>query len=196
MTTSGSSQHGSRISARACSSFFPSIYHFFIYTMKTIIPVLVVVAGLIGLCPSGRLAAATPDSQPPASAKKVDYKPYPFDTSVVGGAKLDDHAVVFVQDGYEIKVSSMSEEDNYKKNPAPYLAKIKQAYASAKPYPLGTCLVCGMALDNDDITFVYLGRQFKVCGGDEDCYEVFQKDPAKYVQAWDDAAKTVQAPAK
>lgn len=164
--------------------------------MKTIIPALIVVASLIGLCPSGRSAVATPDSQPPASAKKVDYKPYPFDTSVVSGAKLDDHAVVFVQDGYEIKVSSISEEDAYKKNPAPSLAKIKQAYASAKPYPLDTCLVCGMPLDNDDITFVYLGQQFKVCGGDEDCYEVFQKDPAKYVKKLDDAVKQAPAPAK
>jgi len=164
--------------------------------MKATINTLIIVAGLVLLCPLSRSAVPIPDGQTTAPAQKVDYKPYPFDTSIVTGTKFDAHPVVFVQDGYEVKVSVASEEDTVKKTPAPFLAKIKEAYAKAKPYPLDTCLVCGMKLEDDDITFVYLGQQYKVCGGDEDCYEVFQKDPATYVKKLADATKSAQAPAK
>ena len=132
---------------------------------------------------------------PAPEAKKIDYKPYPFAASLVSGAPLSDHPVVWVQDGYEMKVSSADEAASVKQAPAQYLAKIKQAYADAKPYPSDKCLVCTMKLDDDDLVFVYEGRQFKVCG-EEDCYDLFQKDPAKYVKKWDELAAAAKVTAK
>ncbi len=124
----------------------------------------------------------TPTASAEAKVEKIDSKPYPFDTDIVSGAPLPAAPITFVQDGHEVKVASAESAAAWKQNPAGYLAKIDKAYAEAKPYPLDTCLVCGMKLEADDITFVYLGRQIKVCGGDEDCYAVFKKDPAKYLK--------------
>lgn len=137
-----------------------------------------------------------PDMPGMAAPKKVEAKPYPFATSVVSGAALPSQPVVLVQDGFEVKVSSKDEEAAFRKDPAPYLAKIKKAYAEAKPYPLATCLVCDMKLEGDELVFVYEGRQFKVCKDEEDCYALFQKDPAKYVKKWDDAAQAAKPAAK
>jgi len=155
------------------------------HTLPTILGIL----GLLTLCACGQSSAPMADKMPKEAVAKIDYKPYPFHTSVVSDTKLDAQAVVFVQDGYEVKVSNQDEAKTYKKAPAQFLAKIRQAYADAKPYPLSKCVVCDMKLEDDALFFVYEGRQFKVCS-DEDCYQVFQKDPAKYVKLWDVAAKS------
>ena len=54
--------------------------------------------------------------------------------------------------------------------------------ANAKPYPLDTCLVCGMKLSTmgKPFTFVYQGQQIKVCDASEKAD--FEKDPAKYLK--------------
>jgi nitrous oxide reductase accessory protein NosL len=59
--------------------------------------------------------------------------------------------------------------------------------ANAKPYPLDTCLVCGMKLSMMDkpFTFVYQGQQIKVCDAGEKAD--FEKDPAKYMKKLADA---------
>ena len=59
--------------------------------------------------------------------------------------------------------------------------------ASAKPYPLDTCLVCGMKLSMMDkpVTFVYQGQQIKVCDVSEKAE--FEKDPAKYMKKIEEA---------
>ncbi len=59
--------------------------------------------------------------------------------------------------------------------------------ANAKPYPLDTCLVCGMKLsmEGKPVTFVYQGQQIKVCDASEKAD--FEKDPAKYMKKLEDA---------
>ena len=137
--------------------------------------------------PAGLATKATPAK---LELKAFKPYPYPFSTCVVCGMKLDDHAVTLVQGDYEVKFCSQTDADEFKRNPDAYLAKVQQAYRDAKPNPLTTCAVCGMDVDAGFLPFVYEGRQFQVC--DKDCLAEFQKDPAKYVKIWDDAAKTTK----
>jgi YHS domain-containing protein len=134
-------------------------------------------------------ATATTAAATPAA------KPYPFSTSVVSGEKLGDpkSTVTFVQDGYQIRLASAAEEDTFKKTPAMYLAKITDAYKNARPCPMTVCPVMGDQLDDTAYSFVYDGREIKLCC--DSCLDDFQKDPAKYVKMWDDAAAAKAAPA-
>ena len=54
--------------------------------------------------------------------------------------------------------------------------------ANAKPYPLDTCLVCGMKFTPTEkpVMFVYQDQQIKVCDTGEKAD--FEKDPAKYMK--------------
>lgn len=52
--------------------------------------------------------------------------------------------------------------------------------ASAKPYPLKTCIVTDDELDNEPTVFVHEGQQIKLCC--DGCKEDFDKEPAKYLQ--------------
>jgi YHS domain-containing protein len=56
-----------------------------------------------------------------------------------------------------------------------------------KPYPLDTCLVCGMKFDsmNKPYSFVYKGQEIKLCDKSEKAD--FDKDPAKYLKKLADA---------
>jgi YHS domain-containing protein len=59
-----------------------------------------------------------------------------------------------------------------------------------KPYPLKTCLVCGMTLGEmgKPYTFVYKGQEIKVCNESEK--KDFDKAPDKYLKKLaDEAAK-------
>lgn len=61
---------------------------------------------------------------------------------------------------------------------------------TAKPYPLDTCAVCGMKLGEmgKPVTFVYKGREIKVCDTSEQ--KDYLKEPDKYLKQVDaDAAK-------
>jgi YHS domain-containing protein len=146
-----------------------------------------------------QVVASAPAAAPAATAAphkmtsdSTRPKPYPFSTSVVTGDKLPakDGLITFTQDGYEIKAASTSEADAFKKTPDVYLAKIKQAYQDAKPYPLKTCVVMGDDLDDTAYVFVYEGRQFKLCC--DGCLDDFQSNPAKYEKIWDDATAAAQ----
>lgn len=57
-----------------------------------------------------------------------------------------------------------------------------------KPYPLQTCLVCGMKLADmgSPCVFVYQGQEIKVCDKSEKAD--FDKDPGKYMKKLADAA--------
>jgi hypothetical protein len=62
------------------------------------------------------------------------------------------------------------------------------------PYPLDICAVCGMKLGEmgeKPYTFVYQGREIKVCDKSEEAD--FKKDPAKYLKEIDDAAAKAKA---
>ena len=56
-----------------------------------------------------------------------------------------------------------------------------------KPYPLDTCLVCGMKLDSmgKPYSFVYQGQEIKLCDKSEKAD--FDKEPAKYMKKLQDA---------
>ena len=56
-----------------------------------------------------------------------------------------------------------------------------------KPYPLDTCLVCGMKLGSmgDPYVFVHQGQEIKVCDKSEQA--AFDKDPQKYLKKLADA---------
>jgi nitrous oxide reductase accessory protein NosL len=64
------------------------------------------------------------------------------------------------------------------------------------PYPLKTCAVCGMKLGDmgsKPYTFVYQGREIKVCDKSEEAD--FKKDPKKYLKDIDDAVAKAKAKA-
>jgi YHS domain-containing protein len=56
-----------------------------------------------------------------------------------------------------------------------------------KPYPLDTCLVCGMKLGamGTPYVFVYKGQEIKICDKSEKAD--FDKDPDKYMKKLADA---------
>ncbi len=144
--------------------------------------------GMDGSMPMNSMGHAGTAAAVPAKLVFQLYKPYPypFSTCVVCGMPLGADAITFVEGDYQVKVCSAADQEVFRKNPDTYLAKIKQAYSAAKPNPLTTCAVCGMTIDGGFLPFVYEGRQFQVC--DTDCLAEFQKDPAKYVKVWDEAA--------
>jgi nitrous oxide reductase accessory protein NosL len=59
--------------------------------------------------------------------------------------------------------------------------------ANAKPYPLKTCLVCGMALGSmgNPYVFVYQGQQIKLCDASEKA--IFNRNPEMYMKKIADA---------
>ncbi len=140
--------------------------------------------------------AAAASCAMPGTDSKAAAKPYPFSTSVVSGQKLGgkDQVVKLVQDGYEVKLANQAEAAEFKRNPAGYLAKIAEAYKTAKPCPFKVCPVMGDPLDADAYSFVYEGREFKFCC--DGCMDDFEKDPAKFVKMWDDAQAAAQAAKK
>lgn len=62
-----------------------------------------------------------------------------------------------------------------------------QKVENPKPYPLGTCLVCGMKLGEmgKPYVFVYKGQEIKVCDKSEKAD--FDQDPDKYMKKLADA---------
>ena len=56
-----------------------------------------------------------------------------------------------------------------------------------KPYILTLCLVSDEKVDKGDPTFIYKGREIKVCC--EGCVKDFQKDPEKYLKLIEAAEK-------
>ena len=52
--------------------------------------------------------------------------------------------------------------------------------AQPKPYVLKMCLVSDEKLDKGDPTFIYKGREIRVCC--EGCVKDFKKDPEKYLR--------------
>ncbi len=63
--------------------------------------------------------------------------------------------------------------------------------AKAKPYILKMCLVSDEKLDKGDPTFIYKGREIKVCC--EGCVKDFQKEPEKYLKLIEAAEKKLAA---
>jgi hypothetical protein len=67
-------------------------------------------------------------------------------------------------------------------------AKMGQADAKVKPYPLDTCIVSGEKLGGDmgkPIVTVYQGQEIKFCCAS--CPKKFNKDPEKYIKLMNEA---------
>jgi len=70
-----------------------------------------------------------------AEDKKAEKaKPYPLDKCIVSDEKLGEMGkpFVFVHEGQEIKLCCKSCQKDFKKDPAKYLKKLKDAEAAAK----------------------------------------------------------------
>ena len=89
-------------------------------------------AVLIG-CDKKEPAASTPKADAPkteapkaGAGAKTAAKPYPLEVCIVGGEKLGSMGkpFVFVHQGQEIKLCCSGCEDDFKKEPAKYLAKL------------------------------------------------------------------------
>ncbi len=69
-----------------------------------------------------------------------------------------------------------------------------RAADEAKPaYPLTKCLVSGEKLGGDmgkPYVFTYEGKEIELCC--KGCKKEFDKDPAKYMKAYEDAAKAAK----
>lgn len=79
--------------------------------------------------------AASPLAALAANQNAEKPKPYPLDTCIVSGEKLGgEHGkpFVFVHEGQEIKLCCKSCQKDFKKDPAKYLKKIKDAEAAKK----------------------------------------------------------------
>lgn len=82
------------------------------------------------------LAGLAQDTKP---AKAVKAKAYPLDTCIVSGEKLDNSPdakmkpYTFTYEGQEVKLCCKSCEKDFKKEPAKYMAKLKEEAAKAKP---------------------------------------------------------------
>ena len=76
-------------------------------------------------------------------------------------------------------------------SPAVALAK-DNANASAKPYPLQTCLVTDNDLGSmgDERVFVYEGQEIKICC--KPCERKFRKDPARYLKKLQEESAAAQ----
>lgn len=67
-----------------------------------------------------------------------------------------------------------------------------ETQAHAKPYPLKTCLVCGMELGSmgKPYAFVYQGQEIKICDQSEKA--LFDQAPDKYMKKLADAAAEIK----
>jgi len=88
-------------------------------TSKPLTPLLLVAAGLL----------LAPLTTPAADKETKKPKPYPLQTCVVSGEKLDEMGkpYVFEYEGREIKLCCKSCLKDFKKEPAKYLKKIEEA---------------------------------------------------------------------
>ena len=74
-----------------------------------------------------------------------------------------------------------------------HAADAKSTNATAKPYPLKTCIVSDEKLGGDmgkPYVFAYEGQEIKLCC--KDCKKKFDKDPAKYIKKLADAQKAAK----
>lgn len=83
---------------------------------------------LIGSCMAASLAAFA------AEKKDEKARPYPLDKCIVSDEKLGEMGkpFVFTHEGQEIKLCCKSCQKDFKKDPAKYLKKLKDAEAAAK----------------------------------------------------------------
>lgn len=94
---------------------------------------------------------------------------YPLDTCLISGEKLDDKAVAHVQGTYLMKLCCKDCVAEVKKDPAPALKKLHDAYIAKQKatYPLETCIVTGEPLGSmgEPIDYLWGTRLYRLCCG-------------------------------
>ena len=138
----------------------------------------------------------------PVAGDAFGGDPYPLDTCAVSGEKLGADAVTTVLtgmkdknlDGTQVKFCCAKCEASFKADPSKYLAKMDEAIVkAASAYPLENCLVMtDEKLDDSAKTVVYQNRVYKLCC--KKCVARFEKDPSKYVAAYEAAVIAKQKP--
>lgn len=143
--------------------------------MKPILLLAVALAGLVSTAAS-------------AADKKLELKtkPYPMDTCVVSGEKLDSmgEPFVFVEGSQEVQLCCKSCQKDFNRDKSASLAKIKTAAAKVKPFRGSTCVVSGETLESEKaVGLVYKGREIVLCC--EGCVKDFKKKPDSFVAKLD-----------
>jgi YHS domain-containing protein len=112
-------------------------------------------------------------------------KPYPKETCLVSGRKLDGKlgtSHIFIDEGREIKLCCKGCLPKYKQSSAKYLTAFDSAFAKVKRYTSETCLVSGQKLGSmgAPLAFIHEGMEVKLCC--KGCIKAFQKNTDKYVK--------------
>ena len=114
---------------------------------------------------------------------QLKTKPYPMETCVVSGEKLDamGEGFAFTEGDQEVLLCCESCRKDFNKDKKAQLAKIAEAAKKVKPYPLTTCIVSGEKLDpTKAVGVVHAGREYDFCC--KDCVKDFKKNPGKFAQ--------------
>jgi hypothetical protein len=117
---------------------------------------------------------------------------YPLKTSVVTGKDLPAKPFEFVYGNRLIRVGAESEKADFLKDAKKFMGELDKAVVAAqgKDYPLKTCPVSKDELGGDmgkPVDVVVAGRLIRLCC--KACKKDIEKDPAKFIAAYDAARK-------
>lgn len=156
----------------------------------------VLMALLAGGAAYGLLAVEEPGNPGEGGDKGITY-PYPLDTCIVTGKKLNSMGTAFSTSykGRPMSFCCKSCVHKLEERPDEYLKKLDQAIIEKqKPaYSMTTCPVTGEKL-GEGVDFVYMNRLVRFCR--KDCIDTFNEDPSRYLKQMDDAAKGPDAKGK
>lgn len=156
----------------------------------------VLMALLAGMATFSLLASEEQGDMTKGSDPKVTY-PYPLDTCIVSGKKLNSMGTAFstTYKGRPMSFCCKSCFHKLEEKPDEYLNKLDQAIIEKeKPaYKLATCPVTGKKL-GEGVDFVYMNRLVRFCC--KDCIDTFKGDPSRYLKLMDAAAQGHDSKAK
>lgn len=132
-------------------------------------------------------------------AQEVSHgDPYPLDTCLVSGKKLDSMGkpIVYVHEKREIRFCCQGCVPKFKKDVATYLSKLDKTILDQQLpiYPMNTCIVSGekMGKMGEPISYIYQNRLVRFCC--KGCLPKFAKSPSKYLSKLDKAVIARQLP--
>jgi YHS domain-containing protein len=119
----------------------------------------------------------------------VKSAPYPLNTCLVSGNKLDAKAVSYDHKGRALKFGSSKSLDTFKADPRKYLTQLDKAIVKLEgpKYPLTVDVVTGAKLGEKPINYVYKNHLVRFASMDS--IDKFEADPAKYLKKIADARK-------
>lgn len=163
--------------------------------MTTFMRSAVLMALLAGGAAYGLLAVEEQGSPGEGGDRKIAY-PYPLDTCIVTGKKLNSMGTAFSTSykGRPMSFCCKSCLHKLEEKPDEYLKKLDQAIIEKqKPaYSMTTCPVTGEKL-GEGVDLVYMNRLVRFCC--KDCIDTFNEDPFRYLNQMDAAAQGSDAKA-